>query len=88
MAQFNKQTNGVDHVVKLLPSLNGSDDGFDPKSEKGEETYKRHQWASKREYILSAVGYCVGVGNLWRFPYICIRNGGGKFLFSIYFFFF
>ncbi|XP_070201024.1 sodium- and chloride-dependent glycine transporter 2-like [Littorina saxatilis] len=45
-----------------------------------EEDFERHQWSSKREYMLSAIGFCVGVGNIWRFPYMCTRNGGGAFL--------
>ncbi|XP_070200526.1 sodium- and chloride-dependent glycine transporter 2-like [Littorina saxatilis] len=43
-------------------------------------THTRHSWSKKREYILSMMGYIVGIGNVWRFPYICIRNGGGAFL--------
>ena len=41
---------------------------------------KRHAWASKQEYILTTLGYIVGIGNIWRFPYMCMRNGGGKSL--------
>lgn len=39
---------------------------------------QRAKWNSRLEYILSLVGFCVGFGNLWRFPYICNRNGGGN----------
>ncbi|XP_068195982.1 sodium- and chloride-dependent GABA transporter 2-like [Antennarius striatus] len=40
----------------------------------------RGQWASKREYFLVVAGSVVGLGNVWRFPYLCFKNGGGAFL--------
>ena len=38
----------------------------------------RGQWASKTEYILVVAGNVVGLGNVWRFPYLCYKNGGGE----------
>ncbi len=44
------------------------------------ETTQRGQWGSKLGFILAAGGSAVGLGNIWRFPYLAGENGGGAFL--------
>lgn len=41
---------------------------------------KREQWGSRTGFVLAAIGSAVGLGNIWRYPYIAYENGGGAFI--------
>lgn len=91
----------IESVKDLLSNEDSADDAFkkselivDVQEEKDTDVEERSEvkderpaWNSKLQYILAQVGFSVGLGNVWRFPYLCQKNGGGKFLFSALFVF-
>lgn len=43
----------------------------------------RAEWSGKMQFFLSIIGYSVGLGNIWRFPYLCQQNGGGTYIYIL-----
>uniref|UniRef100_A0A8C7HHK3 Transporter n=1 Tax=Oncorhynchus kisutch TaxID=8019 RepID=A0A8C7HHK3_ONCKI len=69
--------------VRTLPNP-GLDDRIPSHKElermEKEEAGDRPKWDNKTQYMLTCVGFCVGLGNVWRFPYLCQSHGGGAFM--------
>ncbi|XP_055916216.1 sodium- and chloride-dependent GABA transporter ine isoform X2 [Eupeodes corollae] len=73
--------NRFNRVAKVPQGVDDDDDSFMDFSDNSAYLKPRQQhWANKMQFVLACIGYSVGLGNVWRFPYMCYRSGGGVFL--------
>ena len=42
---------------------------------------RREQWTRKIDFFIACCGFSIGLGNVWKFPFLCYRNGGGMYMF-------
>ncbi|XP_059168398.1 sodium- and chloride-dependent neutral and basic amino acid transporter B(0+)-like [Physella acuta] len=75
------------HVTETSAGYKGNgytpSDGADSEVQSSQGTEaedERGQWGNKAEFVLSCIGLSVGLGNVWRFPYLAYQNGGAAFL--------
>lgn len=44
----------------------------------GGANLERPHWSNKLEYMLSMVGFAIGLGSIWKFPFVAYNSGGGE----------
>ena len=72
---------GDDVIVTETTIHSPKADSIDKKALPDTSTNKeRGQWGNRAEFFLSCVGLSVGIGNVWRFPFLAYQNGGGNSL--------
>lgn len=70
MCQSGMSINNSNNILEMTES----------KVKVNDRAQHRKEWNNPMEFLMTCVGFAVGLGNVWRFPYLCFKNGGSAFV--------